>query len=200
MKIVAFQENRDSSRKIVIFLGITNFREKTRFPAKNHQKRRLFDELRRFRRSHELRAEISLLTQSRSLISIIFVKFSSIMVMNDVSARRRCCAEAQARGVRGAAAPPGKWLIHRTPHIRTKRPVHYGSLPWSKSRSSPFNGDINAFTPSARRYALWRFSPYVLFIHSYREMPAGHAAETTTTTRWCCPWVPCHPSRPGSFH
>ena len=29
------------------------------------------------------------------------------MVMNDVSARRRCCAEAQARGVRGGGSPPG---------------------------------------------------------------------------------------------
>ncbi len=28
--------------------------------------------------------------------------------MNDVSARRRCCAEVQAPGARGGGGPPGK--------------------------------------------------------------------------------------------
>ena len=30
------------------------------------------------------------------------------MMHHDASARRRCCAEAQARGVRGGGSPPGK--------------------------------------------------------------------------------------------
>ena len=44
------------------------------------------------------------------------------MVMNDVSARRRCCAEAQARGVRWGGAPPGK-IDDFTATVFTFRPI-----------------------------------------------------------------------------
>ena len=79
------------------------------------QKLCLFGELWRFRLSQKLRANIShnpaLKSRKKDETEPSYELLSEharIMVMNDVSARRRCCAEAQARGVRGGGSPREK--------------------------------------------------------------------------------------------
>ena len=121
----------------------------------------------------------------------------SIMIIYDVSARRRCCAEAQARGVRGGGSPPGKMVaspntthMHETPaaaEAREQVPRH----PLMGKHLHPARAEISP---------LAFFSLHL--VHPFLPGDAGRPRRgnnNNTTTRWRVSWVPCHPSRPGSF-
>ena len=102
-----------------------------------------------------------------------------------------CCRAARSAGPGGPGGRQPPRENDRILCIRAGELARGISISWG-----------NTFAVAARASTPPRFPSHVLFIKSYREMPAGHTAETTTTTttRWRCPWVPCHPSRPGSFH
>ena len=139
----------------------------------------------------------------------------SIMIICDVSARRRCCAEAQARGVRGAGSPPGKIddfpatvftfrLVaqsRRKPVVCTSCARPFPAGPGEQEPTQTFDGE----TPSIRPRG--DLPPGLFLLRSCSSIPTGSCRQGTprkqhnnnTTTRWRVSWVPCHLSRPGNF-
>ena len=91
------------------------------------------------------------------------------MIIYDASARRPCCAEAQARGVRGGGAPPGKLMIS---------PQLYSLSGPSRQRpankyASPFDGETPSTVPRAN------LPPHVFLLRSCSSNPTGRGRRGT---------------------
>ncbi len=97
-----------------------------------------------------------------------------MMVHHDVSARRRCCAEAQARG--GAAAPPGKWLEARS-----------GWGPGTKDRHRSFMGkQLRHCRAGIYPHAFFSLGP----VHPFLPGEAGDARRGNNNNTMALPMGP----------
>ena len=91
--------------------------------------------------------------------------------------------------------PPSRKIYDFTDTVHG---IHRGRGPRT-STTSPFDGE----TPSPRPRG--HIPPGVFLLWPCSLNPTGRWGHGTPRKqqqqpRWRCPWLPCHPSRPGSFH